>query len=357
MKLYFPTSSLNLNDIFATESISPKAFYSRRTYGTKRHFITELAPDEFNLTWYVEMPMFELIYKNTSDYEEYPIIIERECDPENEGFFKSGNDSYVTIKTVYFTTTNTRFYFFSDNALSKVLQKSKVVEETKLVQKYRNNLLLISPESLVPCKIPEINHLSDENQLESMIIEDKFFNHLKGFVYAWISKAWLPEHNKFEASNRLLENLKVSLSDLLDNSQKLNGLDIVSDLLKLADKYTKEFVVFPANIEDIFPIEFIKGMKTKIKSLMCSNAEELRAFEVLINTILQNPKSKVGEIKKEELDMLIQTLDENLEVVFGNNSFYKSDIDAIQNRLQNRIYEIEIEHLKTNVLKNFWYSL
>lgn len=74
MKLYFPTSSLNFNDIFATESISTKNFYTKRSFGTKRHFKTEMSFGDNCITLFSKVPYFRLCEEPSSNIEEYPII-------------------------------------------------------------------------------------------------------------------------------------------------------------------------------------------------------------------------------------------------------------------------------------------
>ena len=41
MKLFIPTCTLNFNNIFSTESISPKAHYATRGFGNRRYYSVE----------------------------------------------------------------------------------------------------------------------------------------------------------------------------------------------------------------------------------------------------------------------------------------------------------------------------
>ena len=72
MKLYIPTCTLNFNNIFATASISPKIFYSKRGFGNKRYYEVEPNNLENVVTLYSRIPVFRI----ETDIENYPIIIE-----------------------------------------------------------------------------------------------------------------------------------------------------------------------------------------------------------------------------------------------------------------------------------------
>jgi len=72
-KLYLPTSTLNFNNIFSSESISPLWFYGKRNFGYKRFEPVEPNSFQNSILLYNHYPAFEI-----KDYEQdnYPMIIE-----------------------------------------------------------------------------------------------------------------------------------------------------------------------------------------------------------------------------------------------------------------------------------------
>jgi len=71
--LYLPTSSLNFNNIFSSETISPIGFYTKRNFGYKRFEPVEPNPFQNSILLYSQCPTFEI-----KDYEQdnYPMILE-----------------------------------------------------------------------------------------------------------------------------------------------------------------------------------------------------------------------------------------------------------------------------------------
>ena len=71
MNLYYHTSSKNFSAIFETESVSPKLFYSKRSFGTKRFSTCPFDLSEEYLTLYSRPNYFEF-----SDSNNFPMWLE-----------------------------------------------------------------------------------------------------------------------------------------------------------------------------------------------------------------------------------------------------------------------------------------
>ena len=88
MKLYIPTCTLNFNNIFSTESISPAAFYTKRNFGNKRYYKVEANDLDNVVMLYSKYPLFRI---NDDDMENSPMVIEIESDEyHKEQFVKVG---------------------------------------------------------------------------------------------------------------------------------------------------------------------------------------------------------------------------------------------------------------------------
>jgi len=119
MKLYFPTTSLNIDNILSTESISPQIFYQNRTFGSK-HF--EKIPYELkdnSVCFFSKIPQFEV---EDNEQEQYPLVIEFDDSDQLKlsgiHIEKAKDDIVIAIsyRTVYLTPWNTRLLCFSKRA-------------------------------------------------------------------------------------------------------------------------------------------------------------------------------------------------------------------------------------------------
>jgi len=110
-KYYIATSTLNFNNILATESISPEAFYTNRNFGYKR--FTKVAPNPFpnSLVAYDKIPSFKI---EDSDFDDYPLIIEIAEDLLSEGTISNSvEEDGIKIlqlnKTIYLHPNRVKF--------------------------------------------------------------------------------------------------------------------------------------------------------------------------------------------------------------------------------------------------------
>jgi hypothetical protein len=361
MNLYFPTSSLNFNDIFATESISPRYVYKERKFGTKSHFFTELNPNEMFMTLFTKMPYFSLIDENLTDYEQYPIIIEISIDDAKDQFIKLSDVVYATSQTVYFQRENIKIYFFSDEHLKMVLVKSKLANETKLVKKYENrfNIILRDTPSRIEVKNTEFPVLS-ENDIELTLKYDKIVNSFKGLYYTFIiyryQNKYSELYNRYKQSLIKLNYIKKSLEykDNEDNavSRIIDKLlitavesqeECVESLEKNYDMIIHRMDAFSVNDRNKFEL---------ISDLSNISAEE-RIFEIIINCIIENPKSRTGNIDDEEIYKLIESVG---KAVAGEGIPYvfRNDMALIYKRIVNRALDINVENIRSIVMKNFF---
>ena len=103
MKLYIPTCTLNFNNIFTTESISPASHYSNRGFGNKRYFKVEANDLDNVVMLYSKYPLFKI---NDGDMENSPMVIEIESDDYLKEQFvkvgeKDGIESYASNTSIY----------------------------------------------------------------------------------------------------------------------------------------------------------------------------------------------------------------------------------------------------------------
>ena len=71
-RFYIPTSSLNFNNILSSESISPKAFYTARSFGYGRWVSVPENPFENSIVIYDQLCLFN---RPVSDFEDHPMLV------------------------------------------------------------------------------------------------------------------------------------------------------------------------------------------------------------------------------------------------------------------------------------------
>ena len=59
-RLYIPTTTLNFNNIFSTESISPAGFYTQRGFGYKTYSKVALNNFQNSILLYSKFPLFSI---------------------------------------------------------------------------------------------------------------------------------------------------------------------------------------------------------------------------------------------------------------------------------------------------------
>lgn len=119
MKYYIPTSSLNIESILSTESISPVSYYAERPFGS-RFFqrIQEIKTDSF-LYLFSKVPLFSIF---DAEVEQYAIALEIDDDLQlkklDSTVVYEGNEFTILscCKSIVLTPWNCRIIYFDERA-------------------------------------------------------------------------------------------------------------------------------------------------------------------------------------------------------------------------------------------------
>ena len=175
-QFFIPTSSLNFNNIFSTESISPAAFYAQRGFGYSRWTsIPENGVDNAVLLYDTPRNFSRPI----SDLEDHPMLIEFRT---NEKFLPYADGVYYSDHTIYLNPWNTRVWFFSEKDKRAALSLSDSSLETKLIRLYERRILYggVFDSFYSPTQA------SFPIELNTKAIElDRRINRLKGLLYGY----------------------------------------------------------------------------------------------------------------------------------------------------------------------------
>ena len=209
---YIPTSTLNFNDILSTESISPAAFYSMRTFGTKSWVpVDENCIDHIILLY--ETP--KSFSRDGSEREDHPMLIAIQTDeqfpPYSEGILYCAH-------TLYLDPWHTRFIFFSEEHKRTALSMSDNILDVKLLPLYRNLLETQTyTEKYEKINLTNCNAPSQDRKIE--IEKDTNINKLKGLLYGYYVGAYL---SVSEDTINCLEAYRKVHADLADSISKEN---------------------------------------------------------------------------------------------------------------------------------------
>lgn len=178
MKLYIPTTALNIDNLTATESISMPQMYSSRNFGY-RSFYTEPIGENHPILLFSEIPYFEL---PTTELAHSPMVVE--VDVENllynlQEIRIEGVDCkiYCCGNSITLTPYNTRFLFFSEWAKKQARLSCSDSAKNKMSQYYE--FAVCQPTSQINLLqiIPQV----DSRQM-SCVSTDNEFDKIKGFV-------------------------------------------------------------------------------------------------------------------------------------------------------------------------------
>ena len=231
MKLYIPSCTLNFNNIFTTESISPKSFYSKRGFGNKRYYGVEANDLDDVILLYSKYPVFQV---NDNGLENYPIVIEIETDDYTEGKFisiknKAGVEVYTCSDTIYLNPYHSRVYFNSYAERQGALTKAEQSLENKFSKLYSNCFIIKQAKSKSMLgKIGDI-FSSHENEpefkwdisytpskvpsaLANKIEEDALVDRIKGFLYCYLIGANASVSQEIAELQTIARNLRNTLS-------------------------------------------------------------------------------------------------------------------------------------------------
>lgn len=251
---YIPTTTLNLNNILSSESISPKSFYSLRGFGYPRWFTIPENNLDNAILLYDQPYSFQ---RPQSDYEDHPLLIEIKT---SKKFPTLNNGISYCNHTLYLSPWNTRFIFFSNKNLSTALSLSEHSLETKLVELYHSTFIVnpnlnpnkYSSSTISSEQIPDTPNIEIQNDFE--------INKMKGLLYGYYIGGLLSTSSKNVTRNNLLQEIRdifyaiLSSQNQSPTDHQLNRLKssfIKLSLDSLSASIIAEKVTLPSDIEYI----------------------------------------------------------------------------------------------------------
>lgn len=156
MKLYIPTSTLNVSNILSSGSISPISFYGERQFGI-RFFepIKETANWRDAIILFANYPTFTIV----SEKESHPMVLEVEL--QEECVRKSNTEGiYYSTQTIFITPRIVKFFFNLPADKSSALSRIEQSDEAKFFETYKKCFVLkTNSENSFELKTSTLNSL------------------------------------------------------------------------------------------------------------------------------------------------------------------------------------------------------
>lgn len=237
MKYYIPTTSLNIDNILSTESISPLYFYQERQFGSKTFEKIPYNISEYSLYLFSEIPSFDLT-RNNDAFEQYPIVIEFDDDSQLDGcshnvIFECKNYKIISCpKTLYLTPWNSAILFFDKHAYNS----SRIIIESSRNCKLGSKFLWKQATSKFTLK-DMLSHIIVESPVQFKNC-DYEINSVKGGLWGYIlgkSKSISPDAAKLISLNNRMRNI---ISNTISNSGACST-NFYEQLLSFDTQYRK----------------------------------------------------------------------------------------------------------------------
>lgn len=243
-KLYLPTSSLNFNNIFSSETISPLWFYGNRNFGYKRFESVEPNSFQNSILLYSHYPVFEI---KDDEQDNYPMIIEISKSIVSDKIKKvkilDNIEIFQIASTIYLNPFEIKVFFQSEKHLRITLLKAEASLETKMVSIYKS-CLSFTPNLSNTFKWNKnnFNKIKDieESKLLAEVELDVKINKIKGFAYCYLIGANSNMPAEFLELKRIIRDIRNITSGLINIYQSQYNLENKSYSKK--QNYSKETI-------------------------------------------------------------------------------------------------------------------
>ena len=362
-KRYFiPLSSLNLNGVFASESLSPHSFYEKRMFGMPYNTITDdngtllqtenslvLFSDYFEFVPLSGRPIFLGVYEDDLD----PNVLVKDNETNIAYYFKS----------IYLRKGNFFVLFPNDDEKYLFLAMASPSTEVKTLNKYNIKIAFLSnKETDILYSLPQQTILKKRTYFPILnlridnqgVFFDKAFNHIKGFIYGFLCGSLgqkTDDEIELEKTFQELHNLITGIKGKIEITQNFSLNDYDEFNAELNKSYSFCKLVFPNqqnfgydNIS-VRLVELIKLQEKRFGELL----RQKRHIEGLDKEEVKTIQKQIDELEKhfytvrgreQELRERKKMLEENRPKRPKANSPEKTERERVDN---------EIEEIKSKI--------
>lgn len=243
MKYYIALSSLNIDNVLSSESISPYSFYEKRDFGYRTFQKIKNITLQNDILLFSQLPFFTV---EDADNENYPMVIEVEDDNQlNKKILKISStqkeyDVYKCDESIYLNPWNCKILCFTQMPISLARLKCEDSLCNKLGHLFRIELISDSKSILLTDMLKDLSFQESAFNLEKFVVDSKI-NKIKGFLYAYylgITKSLSQEAALLLSIQRRIYNIVASI---------INNKGIINE------HFYKELKVLDAQYNEIDP--------------------------------------------------------------------------------------------------------
>ncbi|OCW96003.1 hypothetical protein A9168_01605 [Macellibacteroides sp. HH-ZS] len=258
MKLYIPTSNLNLDNILQSECLLPMSHYTQRCSGFKSfEAIEELRP-------YKSIVLFkdpiEFSINDTGRYN-FPVLIEFEDDNQTSDFHNDEIQDGVFLckHPLNITPYNSRIYFFSKQAHDLTIVNT---QSNKAIKYYNEYKIYPSTEMLQLTPMPKLL-FNDSTEVD--VYEDTESDKIKGSIYAYLLGQKSSVSHELAKQIRLSQELYNVLTSLISNPSTISAYyrklhDLLESFKEVDSAEVTSKSLFDSNFNaELGRFRFLKG--------------------------------------------------------------------------------------------------
>lgn len=383
MKYYIITSSLNIDNILSSESISPISFYGKREFGYRTFQKIDKVNIVNSIILFSEIPFFEI---HDSERENYPMVIEIEDDVQvkdkinNVGQNHTGCKIFFYNQTIYLNPWNCRILFFSQQGL--IFSKLKCSDSlcNKMSDFYRFELITSNKSFLLQNILESITIKEPAFNIDLLVIDNKL-NRLKGFLYGYylgFSKSLSNDvakllglqkriynivasiiNNKGESNdhfNEELKKLESQYNEVDPHKKILRNLwndKVLSRFTSLEDKNTFDTILKELFVETEAKLNFCKKNNIVVRKLSFSASQKYFDWSAYQSELISYTQSIIHKDKAQKTD--IDLAKEFIIPEDYSTIIFKNDYSKLYNEILSGFFfkerVITIEDLRLNKLE------
>lgn len=303
-----PLSSLNLNGIFASESLSPYSFYEKRMFGMPYNTLTDdngiLIQSENSLVMFTDY--FE--FNPSSGCPVFIGVYEDDLDPNFLVKDKESNIVYY-FKSIYLRKGNFIILFPNEEEKHLFIAMASPSTEVKTLNKYNVKYSFgNNKETDILYTLPKQTKLKKRSNFHILNLTldskaaffDKAFNHIKGFIYGFLCGSLgqkTDDEIALEKTFQELHNLITGIKGKIEITQSFSSSDYDEFKIELVKSNSLFKLVF--NNQQNFGYD---NISVRLEELI--KLQEKRFLELSLQ------KRQIEELTKEEVNTIQKQIDE-----------------------------------------------